>query len=499
MILSYCDSSLTSTETCTSLLGRSVSVKLFYQTGFQNPLFITLLSFFGQGLSLILYFASRRETSQKVAKGYTSVEVDGNKCSDIGNEEDAGQYFPDDPVISTSKNSSIVAQASSIEMINKFESGQDNGDALSSGDKDLSSDNEVDSSPILYSNDDTAECINQELQELTDMLEAAPPKGEDDISFILTTRQNARPARRGSKTGLTRESQEAAAWVHCIPWYLKPAIPGLLSLCNSAMRWGSLLYVAASIGEMLISGLELILSTVAARWIRKREISGMRWSGVIIVATGLIVVRFADILNDNKTEEGGKSGQDYRNQLIGDTLIIGQSILSVLQDMAEELFMQESEFPSMLLLGMEGAFGLLFGIPLFFFLAPIFGESFSETWSALKSSSSRIEYFIGLILVFAMTGVFNILATDVTSSMTRNVWKNFRTIFVWVLVLLIYYSSGNEDLGEEWIVPDSFFVLAGFVIMMLGTFVYYLNVDFQSQATVFLQAFRSNQWLPHRS
>ena len=72
--------------------------------------------------------------------------------------------------------------------------------------------------------------------------------------------------------------------------------------------------------------------------------------------------------------------------------------------------------------------------------------------------------------MFAMTGVFNILATDVTSSMTRNVWKNFRTIFVWVLVLLIYYSSGNEDLGEEWIVPDSFFCSGWFCDHDVGNF-----------------------------
>jgi len=53
-------------------------------------------------------------------------------------------------------------------------------------------------------------------------------------------------------------------------------------------------FVAASTAEMLISGLELILSTVAARLIRKRLVSKMRWMGVVVVALGLVLVRIAD-------------------------------------------------------------------------------------------------------------------------------------------------------------------------------------------------------------
>ena len=89
-------------------------------------------------------------------------------------------------------------------------------------------------------------------------------------------------------------------WVHAIPWYLKPAVPGFFNLCNSAMRWGSLIYVAASMAEMLISGLELLLSVVAARCIRKRRISWSRWVGVLVVALGLALVRLANRDSDRR-------------------------------------------------------------------------------------------------------------------------------------------------------------------------------------------------------
>mmetsp|Transcript_16062 Transcript_16062/g.21512 ORF Transcript_16062/g.21512 Transcript_16062/m.21512 type:complete len:85 (+) Transcript_16062:5602-5856(+) len=80
---------------------------------------------------------------------------------------------------------------------------------------------------------------------------------------------------------------------------------------------------------------------------------------------------------------------------------------------------------------------------------------------------------IALTCLITVTGIFNIAATNVTSSMTRNVWKNFRTVLVWGLGLIIYYVTGNVELGEKWRLPNSFFVLVGFLIMLYGAYLYY--------------------------
>jgi hypothetical protein len=65
------------------------------------------------------------------------------------------------------------------------------------------------------------------------------------------------------------------------------------------------------------------------------------------------------------------------------------------------------------------------------------------------------------------------MATGATSSMTRNVWKNMRTVLVWIFSLAIYYGTGNTDLGEPWVVPDSFYIMCGFFVMLAGIYVYY--------------------------
>ena len=143
-------------------------------------------------------------------------------------------------------------------------------------------------------------------------------------------------------------------------------------------------------------------------------------------------------------------------------------------DLSEELFMQEADFPPALLVGMEGLFGLVIACVLYFPVAPLLGEDPSEVSSALNDRRI-IGLSVGWALLVAVTGIFNIAATGVTSSMTRNVWKNLRTCLIWIIGLSIYYFTGNPDLGEEWAVPGSFYILSGFIVMLVGIYMYYCN------------------------
>ena len=125
--------------------------------------------------------------------------------------------------------------------------------------------------------------------------------------------------------------------------------------------------------------------------------------------------------------------------------------------------MQEANFPATLLLGMEGLFGLVFGVPIYLCF-------FSED---LSFTRFNIEYEIGLVFLVLITGILNIRTTEVTSSMTRNVWKQFRIILVWVLGLLVYYIGSSDRLGEPWVFPGSYFVLGGFSVILTGVYFYY--------------------------
>jgi drug/metabolite transporter (DMT)-like permease len=405
---------------------RIVVVKIYFQIELEEsravtPMFVTLLYLVGQSLSLFVHFIYIRLKSadnQKDGLGnfYSNIEMAGRTLNDDGNSIPPLPEAIDDPKFQLGI---PAAREKMIHNDDKYDTS--NGDG-------------VEELPF---------CDDDEL-----------PNVEDPSSAIVL---RPKLRRQGSKTGLTAESEDAVAWIHRIPWYLKPAIPGFFNLCNSALRWACLVFVAASTAEILISGTELVFSSFAAWIIRKRIISTRRWFGISIVTLGIVLVGFEKIVEKKEMDD------EEQRFFIGNMLIFGQCIFSVLQDLSEEIFMQEANFPATLLLGMEGIFGLVFGVPIYLFF-------FSEDISFTRFD---IGYEIGLVILVLITGILNIRTTEVTSSMTRNVWKQFRIILVWIFGLLVYYVGSDDSLGEPWVFPGSFFVLGGFSVILTGVYYYY--------------------------
>ena len=409
--------------------GRIVAIKLYFQmeedeSRTVTPLFVTLLYLVGQTLSLLVYFI---QTRSKTCISQDDIDIDNDiidyntiemAARELDGEKGATMIMDEEEILDDQDGRRITDD----ELVQEEEEEEEGGGHIRhNGDH-----------RIVIKND-----------------------GESIPNLVP---QQKRMIRRGSKTGLTSESNGTIAWIHHIPWYLKPLIPGFFNLCNSALRWGCLVYVAASTAEILISGIELILSSFAARIIRKRIISTKRWFGISIVTLGIILVGFAKVIENKENES---DGQKF---FIGNILILGQCFFSVLQDLSEEIFMQEANFPATLLLGMEGLFGLIFGIPIYLLFFPP---------EQISSTPFNIGYEIMLVLLVAITGILNIRTTEVTSSMTRNVWKQFRIILVWIFGLLLYYVGQNDRLGEAWVIPGSFFVLGGFSVILSGVYFYY--------------------------
>jgi hypothetical protein len=71
-------------------------------------------------------------------------------------------------------------------------------------------------------------------------------------------------------------------------------------------------------------------------------------------------------------------------------------------------------------------------------------------------------FFVYLTMIFMATGIFNILTTGVTSSMTRNMWKNCRTLLVRTVGLILFYAVGNQNLGEKCVFPNFLYILMEF-------------------------------------
>lgn len=416
---------------------RSLCVKLLYQVGFERPEIITFFYLLGQFLSITVFFVSR------LWEAFFAASLETYPAGNHGSLE--------------MKNITNGTE-SYIEQL------EDHVEEAFLEESDTSIAHEKKPSPLFRPKPRTQNY---------DILYRQPYEEDDETETETISIQEVKQRNRldGSRHGLTEESEQAISWIHSIPWYLKPLIPALFNLCNAFMRWASLLYTAASIAEMLISGMELVLSVLASRWIRKRKISSFRWAGIGFVTIGLFVVGTSHLLQSHNEkekddeEEDGSGGSGLDGSIIGLLLIVGQCVMSVLQDLAEEVFIQASDFPPTLLLGMEGFFGLIMGSILWALIHPPQLDDLTLV--------DKYPYMISLTLLFTVTGIFNIMATGVTSSVTRNVWKNLRTLFVWATGLIIYYSVGNGDVGETWLVPESFIALFGFMIILSGVQIYY--------------------------
>jgi hypothetical protein len=237
---------------------------------------------------------------------------------------------------------------------------------------------------------------------------------------------------------------------------------------------------------MLISGLELTLGAVAARALRGRKIVRSRWAGVAIVAVGVAIVERANrgrhVRTDEDSDGGGngdaggarrpRGGSHASDATISVALIVLQSTLSVLQDVGEEIFMQSANFPATKMLGMEGVYGFVVGVVAYAVIVGRGGgdwlrsiEDVGSTLTTLRENANARRWAVCLPLLFLVTGIFNIKATEATSAMTRNVWKNVRTVLVWVASLCIFYLGRDADYGEEWHTPESAYILLGFTVM----------------------------------
>ena len=234
--------------------------------------------------------------------------------------------------------------------------------------------------------------------------------------------------------------------------------------------------MSASVAEILISGLELVLVVLAARIVRKRMVSKVRWLGVVIVCVGIVIVGCTDVLGSSD-EDGNISNREEKStgidRLIGIVLIVGQCLVSVVQDILEEVFVQVGDFPALLLVAVEGFVGLVVGLAIYYPASKILKDDPQDTFFLLTDSPGKIGFVVGLTLLFMVTSVFNILACAATSSMTRNMWGNLRTALVWIFGLIMFYASGNDDIGEPWEIPASFIILFGFGVILFGIKVYY--------------------------
>ncbi|TMW60157.1 hypothetical protein Poli38472_000199 [Pythium oligandrum] len=256
------------------------------------------------------------------------------------------------------------------------------------------------------------------------------------------------------------------------------ALPSLLDLLQTVFANVGLLWISSSVYQMA-RGSVIIFSAIFSVKLMNKRLYAYHYASILVVAISVVLVGWAGTKSSSTSSTGSDS-----NAIWGLTFIVMAQLLTALQIVVEEHMMIALNVSPMLLVGLEGLWGLVFYIVLVpvLTLTPPATTAFSKIWhedfydSIVKLSNS--PPLIALIVCYIIAvGTLNVTGNYVTkhlSAVMRSIAETLRTLGVWMLGLFVFYVvqwRGPNSPGEEW-TTSSWIELLGFVLMVYGTLSY---------------------------
>eukprot|EP00727_Mastigamoeba_balamuthi_P006031 m51a1_g2047 putative solute carrier family 35 member f6 (420) ;mRNA; r:1382448-1384140 len=272
-------------------------------------------------------------------------------------------------------------------------------------------------------------------------------------------------------------------------WELFPpllAIPAALDLLGSSIASIGLLYTTASVWQMF-RGSIIIFTCILSMIFLKRKIPPYRWVAVIITICGLILVGFSSFFGSKDSATNSGSSEEEASDagwktLIGIVLILVGQLFGGVQMVVEEILLKKREYEPVHMVGMEGLFGTLLmsfiALPILFFIpgdnpSPYDHGSYDNAIDAFQQMGNNGALCAFCIISFFSIAFFNFFGLNVTKYLTaihRTLIDACRSILIWMWQLFTFYVI-SRNYGEEW-TKWSWFQVGGFILLMVGTFIY---------------------------
>lgn len=260
------------------------------------------------------------------------------------------------------------------------------------------------------------------------------------------------------------------------PWkaYFYVAVPAALDLLGTTATYVGLFYIAPSIWQMF-RGAMIIWATFFSVVVLGRKMSKVRWLGVAMCVGAICIVGIANV--ESKQPEIAHVTPEQK--VFGMLMIMLGQVVQGGQIVVEEYLMKGVSCPPLMIVGMEGVWGVVMCFAIIF---PVVGsvpgsdvggvmENLQNDEAMLKNST-QLQTVIIVYLVSCFT--YNIAGMMVTYSLSaihRTMLEASRTAIIWGLDLAIHYFHPSSPYGEVW-TAWSFLQLAGFVLLVTGQATY---------------------------
>jgi hypothetical protein len=257
--------------------------------------------------------------------------------------------------------------------------------------------------------------------------------------------------------------------------YFAVAAPAICDLLGTGLMNTGLLYIEASVWQMLRGSMVLFSSLFCAFILHRPHFAFMWWS-VLIIMIGLTVVGLAAVLSTGV----GKAGSTQGEVAVAILLTVGSQAIAASQIVVEEFLMHDMTAPPVLVVGIEGLWGLLITslvvLPIVQFTGGAEGNGIHEDSMDTFAMLRNTPWLIGIvvlycivILAYNVTGMF---VTNITTAVVRTILEGLRTLCIWFVELVLYYAlDENPTIGEAWS-AFSFMQLSGFLLLFIGMLLY---------------------------
>ena len=278
--------------------------------------------------------------------------------------------------------------------------------------------------------------------------------------------------------GETSEKEDNAShW----KMYFMVIAPALCDLCATALMNIGLLYIQASVWQML-RGSMVLFSSIFCAFILKRPHYPYMWWSVLLVIIALSTVGVAAVCSTGV----GKAGVSQGQVIMAICLTVGSQLIQASQIVVEDFLLHDMTASPILIVGLEGLWGSIVTCAIFLPITQNINsvegngvhEDTIDTLLMIKNDPTlliMVSFYVFFILFYNVTGMF---VTNITSAVVRTILEGLRTLCIWVVQLIIYYSIKGTDygnkhssLGEEWTVW-SWMQLSGFLLLFTGMLLY---------------------------
>lgn len=260
------------------------------------------------------------------------------------------------------------------------------------------------------------------------------------------------------------------------------SVPAACDLAATGLQNIALLFTNVSIWQMLRGSTPVFTALIRYFYLGKKTRTHELW-GVGFVLLGLFIVGMSSFVSPTSSGSPLADDASWILKFLGIALVLLAQAVQAFQMVVEEQLLHDVEANALYIVCMEGFWGLLFCTA---FVMPsaqwipgrdgfgVHEDIWPDEYFSITHSKALQWITIVFALVITLYNITGMWITEVTEATTRNVMDAGRTLCVWLFTLTMSFvmPQYGEKLGLF-----SLIEAAGFLVLMIGVFVYYKTIN----------------------